>query len=219
METFRDLYIRGSNEQLAAAMSEIEQSLPDDWIRDTQAESRLRTMALNAKPTFCFSSTEDDPLPAAAIFIFEKTPGTYYVSNIVPRTKDRLSYGEYNAIVEFFCDHLVRPAAAKHGATVELTTDQEDLNTNLSAATAKKLRSFSMMANKSTGSAHPLDSQRWISFITAAHREGSSLDASTLRRWLIEVEKWPAETADQLAAEYEFSRELLTHYDGEGEGA
>ncbi len=73
--------------------------------------------------------------------------------------------------------------------------------------------------NKSTGSSHPLDHQRWMDFILTAHLEGSRLDATSLRRWLIEIEGWSPEVADQLAGQYEFGGRLLNFSDSHRMGA
>lgn len=219
METFRDLFLRGDAAQLEDTLAEIDGALPEGWLRDTDAEGRMRAMALSETPVFCFCTPGGGRLPAAAITLHEESPGTYHVSNIVPRQAGRLTHGEYNAVIESFFEHVVRPAAAKHGARAELTSDQEDLETYLSAPAAKRLRSFSTLANKSTGSSHPLDRGRWFGFLAAAHRERSTLDSTTLARWLAEVEGWPAATAHELAAEYEFARGLLAAHDDEGQGA
>jgi hypothetical protein len=224
MEVFRDLIIRGSPEQVAATMDEIERSLPPGWLRERVAEEWTQgwvptraiingrvdgSMVDDApKPVYCFAVEGDDPL-APSIYLTEQTPGTIIVSNVVPRNKRSYSLNEYNSILKKFCDRIVRPCASKAGAEVELTDDHADLDRWLSESVARKLRAFSSTEYKSLGTSHPLDQERWLDFIVAAHREGSSLDASTLRRWLIEVEGWAPEIADQLAAEYEFGGELL----------
>jgi hypothetical protein len=53
-----------------------------------------------------------------------------------------------------------------------------------------------------------------FNFVLAAHRERSSLHASTLRRWLIEIEGWAPDVAEQLAIDYEYGRELLVFAEG-----
>jgi hypothetical protein len=147
----------------------------------------------------------------------ETSPGTISTSNVVPLDVGSFSYGEYNAVLKKFCDEIVRPSSRKTGAEVELTEDHADLSRWLSEPAARKLRAFSRLANKSTGASHPYDQKRWLDFIVEAHKEETSLDASTLRRWLIEVEGWAPDVADQLAAEFEFGGELLT-FSGGGRG-
>ena len=64
-----------------------------------------------------------------------------------------------------------------------------------------------------SGSSHPSDFKRWADFLIQVHRDQSPLDGATLRRWLMEIERWPADTAYDLVDEYEFSRDLLNAYD------
>jgi hypothetical protein len=213
MEVFRDLFISGSMDQLTAIMDEVERSLPPGWTRDRATEDDLKNGTPTKTTYYCFVTGGDETL-SATIFIVASALDTLHVSNIISRTKDRLTYGEYNAILEDFHDRVVRPCAERVGAKVELTSDRADLSRWLSDSALKKLRSFTATANKSTGSAHPLDQERWIDFIVTAHRDKSRLDASTLRRWLIEVGCWFPEVADQLASEYEFGGEILTYTEG-----
>jgi hypothetical protein len=121
---------------------------------------------------------------------------------------------------------VVRPRAEERGVEVELTSSQADLGNWLSEKSAEKLRMFSTLSNKDIGCLHRLDQKRWIDFIVTAHDDGSQLHASTLRRWLIEIEGWSPEIADQLVSEYELGGEVLSLSDSrrveggvnEGEG-
>jgi hypothetical protein len=65
----------------------------------------------------------------------------------------------------------------------------------------------------------PQDKERWLAFIAAAHQEKSQLNASTLRRWLVEVEGWSPEIAEQLAGEYSFGADLLKFTESRAVGA
>ena len=214
MEFFRDLYIKCDDSSFDALMKGVEKTLPGGWTRDFDAEAHMHSGGISSRLIYCFSSPTDGSIPAATIFLFEKSPGTFYVSNIVPSIKTELSYREYNSVLETFTNAIVRPIADQLGINIELTKDNIDIDDFMNAGTAKLLRVFSVAANKSTGSSHPLDQERWLRFVAAAHAEVSRLDASTLRRWLMETQGWPEETADQLAIEYEFGRALLSSYDG-----
>ncbi len=214
MNIFRDLYIRGEADQLSATVDEIERSLNSGWARDKTTEQSLREMGITAKSTYCFTCKSQDRRPAATVFLTEKEAGTLYVSNIAPQSRRDLLREEYNGILTEFCESFVRPSVARTRAAVEMTDTEAELEHWLSPRAAEKLRSFSMAANRSTGSSHPSDQERWFDFVVTAHREGGHLDASTLRRWLEEIEGWAPEVADQLAGEYESNLQLLTFLDG-----
>jgi hypothetical protein len=208
MEVFRDLVINCSPEQFAALMSEVEQSLAGGWSKDEVEEARLRALPVPRPPTSCFSCSAQETRPAATVFLMQREPGTFHVSNVVPR-KGQLSYSEYNGILEEF-QAFLRPCADRRGIQTELTAAQADLEAWLSSEAADKLRKFSACANKGSGAGHPSDRQRWNEFVVAAHEARCNLNGSTLQRWLIEAEGWPPDVAEQLAVEYEYGRELLT---------
>ncbi len=214
MEIFRDLYIYGGREQIATVMAEVERSLSDGWARDSAAEARIRSIDPDGPAIYCFSCTGEAGRPAATVFVAEKEAGLYHASNVVPQQQHQLLDPEYNAILEEFGERLLRPVAERSGLRVEVTATQADLSRWLSAGAADRLRRFTALAYKSTGASHPSDRERWNDFVLAAHRDRSDLDASTLRRWMIEVEGWPPEVADQLAVEYEYGRELLAFSQG-----
>jgi hypothetical protein len=212
MEVFREMNIYGNDtEQLAALMDEVEKSLPPGWrlsMAGYRSDASLRRISVT-EPPYCFEHYQEDSLPSASIYLVEQEPGRLTVSNIRPHNKRQLSYDEYNSILEVFSD-IVRPCAKKREVHVELTSCHADLSDWLSKTALEKLRSFSTTASRNTGAALPLDRQRWLDFIVTAHREGSQLDGTMLRRWLIEIEGWDPEIADHLAGEYAFGGKLLS---------
>jgi len=215
MEVFRDLYVSVQSDRMAAVADLIERSPPAAWARDRAAEGRMRSApVLTHRPAFCFTCAQDGQRPSATLILSQKEGAAFHVSNIIPISRHQLTHGEYNAILEDFYERVLRPYTGTAGVTANLTGSRVELEHWMSAETAEKLRRFSACANKGTGSAHPRDRDRWNEFVVAAHQDDSRMDASDLRRWLIEVEAWPPEVADQLALEYEYGRELLTFADG-----
>ena len=75
-----------------------------------------------------------------------------------------------------------------------------------------KLRIFSSLANKGTGSSHPSDQERWNDFICQAFTDKSENIQGILERWLIEEEKWHYEIASDLTIEFESGISLLEYY-------
>ena len=210
MQVFRVLFLKASNsEQLAALMDEVEKSLKPGWERDRTLENKLRADVFSTKPVYCFAKDQDDRLPSATVHLLEEETGNLVLSNIVPRKKYQLTNDEYDSILEDFVS-IVRPCADRKGVIVNLTSSQADLGDWLSDLATEKLRTFSTKANKRAGFLLPIDQERWLDFIVTARREGSKLDASNLRRWLVEFEGWSPEIAEQLAGEYAFGGKLLT---------
>lgn len=210
MEVFRDLYIVASADEMAAAVARIEKDMPRGWARDKVMEERALSgsLVLN-RLAYSFACEADGPRSAAIVVLAQKDPATFFVSNIVPRERHQLSHAQYNAVLEDFYSRVFKPYADNAGLRCELTGPEVGLEHWMSQETAELLRSFSTLANRGTGSSHPTDKKRWNDFVLSAYRTGSTLDSSTLARWLIEAEDWPPPIAEQLALEYEYGRELL----------
>lgn len=217
MEVFREMYIQASGlEQIDALMAEVEKALPTGWVRDRILEGYVKD--ISSRRVLCFSYDGDDRLPRATICLIEDEPGRLRLSSIIPRKEYQLTEGESTALLEEFTERMLRPHAKDHGIHVTSTV-QNDLRQWLSNAAVSRFRRFSDGANRRAGYLLPADRERWLEFLTTAHREGSKLDASTLRRWLIEVEGWSPEIADQLASQYAFGGELLTFSESHRAGA
>jgi hypothetical protein len=213
MEVFQEMYVRGKSADIAALMNAVESSLPQGWRRDRASEDDVQTYMRGVKSLYCFVHDRDDDLPSSTIYFAENGEGVLTASNIHPHKKHQLTHDEYNSILQAFYQQMVKPCAEQMDVRVELTSSHADLSDWLPDKAAAKLRAFSSSANKGAGFLLTEDHERWYDFIVTAHGEKSRLDASTLRRWLIEIEGWGPEIADQLAGEYAFGGELLTFTD------
>lgn len=212
MQVYRDLSIRGEPEKLDAVVDDICRSLTDGWIRDTDAEGYLPALPSGARRVYCFVSPKRPRRSPATVMLLQQDPRTLTLANIVPHQAHALSRGEYNSIAEDFFRRYAEPAAIRHGARAEMTEPVADLDRWLTPEAAEKLRIFCSLANRRTGSSHPLDRARWYDFLVAAHEaevDESGFSASTLARWLAEEAGWDEAMAEKLAAEYEFARGLL----------
>lgn len=210
LEVHKELQIEGEQQQLEALVQGITDRLRPLWIRTSDREDELAALD-RSRRIYVFKSDRVGNRPAVSLFL-ALYHGTLSVTNIVPQDPGSLTTSEYNAILDDFAAEI-RPLLEASGPRMIVTSDRRDITHWVSEDTARRLRSFSRMANKGTGSGHPLDFGRWAEFLIAAHQERSTLDAYTLQRWLIEEEHWPEEKAIELAGEFEFARELLKAYD------
>jgi hypothetical protein len=105
-----------------------------------------------------------------------------------------------------FHDNILRKLATAFPVTILASGDQRRVEDLMSAEAFKLLKSFSGLANKSTGSAHPMDRERWYAFLIVINREGSPLNPHDLKRWLTKVENWPERNAQDLVIEFEFAK-------------
>lgn len=154
----------------------------------------------------------------AMVFVFVAVESDrLYVSNVVSALKDELSFDEYNEVLRRFRHEVVEAATEKAAARIELTDEDLSLRERLPGDAYSALVAFSSSASKASSVLRPVDRERWLGFLAAAHRGLSELDAYTLKRWLIEDQHFSPGTASTLASEYELSRRLL-HRLAEGNG-
>lgn len=212
MEIFQELTVKGTPEKLSKFKTLLEPPSESGWLRDTSAETDLRDVFPSEDPGLCFLTAQRADRPAARLWLMHRKEGEIYVPNVVPEGVSQLLRPTYNAIVKEFFRVIAKPAAGAAGVSASLGKDDVELEDMLSVPVARLLRQFSVLANKSTGSSHPLDRKRWFSFIIAAHSVRSRLAADELERWLSLNGGWSPERATELALEYEFARELLSQY-------
>jgi hypothetical protein len=208
MKVFRDLEISGSSTRFDEFLTRLEGLLANGWRRDRKVE---RSDEVSGIRCYAYSCEKNETRNPATLYLCARKT-EFYVSNIVPREVQRLSMDEYNAILVEFHDNFISPVAAEIGFIAKLTSDDQSIEDWISAESAGKLRSFSSLANKSTGSSHPNDEERWFDFIVSIVLNREKLDTSLLRRWLIEEGRWPEDIAINLALEFGQGVRLLQYY-------
>ena len=210
IEVFQELYLRHSNGP-EAVRDAVLKHLSHRWVHRPEREDEIRqsgeveVIALERPPI--------GDNRGVSLWMFEDKDGRYKVSNIVPLKHGDLGTKGYNDALKDFVRAVVRPAADESHLEYDLSSGLESIDDWADQDTAAALKRFSSLANKSTGRGHPMDGDRWIAFLLAAHHKNSSLNSEQLARWLVEVERWPSDIANELASEYDLSRSLLSKYD------
>lgn len=218
MEFYKNIEIEGGA-KLNDCMSLIDrEAVRIGWERDKEKEKDyLKNVGhhTDIKEAFCIKYPGKKDLPAAVIWIIKDT-ACIKVTNIIPAEPVRsLARVEYNAILDEFDATIVKPVVAQTGVSRVMSQGDKSIEQILGARTAALLRSFSASANKSTGSSHPCDRERWFEFIIASHVDEASIATEDLARWL-EEDGWRDEKLIcELICEYEFARGLLKRYQSE----
>lgn len=156
--------------------------------------------------------------------------GYIKVVNIVPLEKNQLTVAEYNDVLDlFFEDIIVSYCAKNNDIRVEgPTSDVFKPLDYISESALAKLEKFCNFANKSTGSSHPSDEERWYDFICQTVDDERVFDYDTLFKFLCDEEywgrkgdefigvigkfAWSEDMASELALEYDNSVRLLQFY-------
>jgi hypothetical protein len=211
IEVFQDLYLRSSSSSSSIRDSILAQ-VQEPWHHDPSRENDIRLHASDEEDVIVLVRASFDDIDESGLVLWQEHCD-YKVSNIVPRNVGELGIAKYNTILRDFVVRVAEPAAQEGGFAIELTSPNQTLEDWMDTEPATALRRFSRLANKSTGAAHPMDRERWYAFLIAAHHTSKRLDSDHLARWLIEVEGWSANRAQELAIDYEFALGLLVQYD------
>ena len=183
------------------------------WHHNLERESDIRTYATaQGEDVIVLVRDAFDDVDESGLVLWQEGDD-YKVSNIVPRNVGELGITKYNTILRDFFTRIAEPASREGTFDLELTYPHQSLDDWLDEGPATALRRFSLLANKSTGAAHPTDRSRWFAFLIATHRASKRLDADQLVRWLLEIEHWPEDKAHELAIDYDFALGLLEQYD------
>lgn len=203
MKKFQDFEIEVNKENQADLIGRIKDN--GAWKRDIAEEKKFR----DPSDYFIFAKENNIGCDPCTLFLFKRDTNLR-VGNIIAKNKSRLTHDEYNACLNSFVN-FISPQIG--GYKTNITSSNFSLSDYLSNEGIAALEFFSHTANKSTGSAHPSDKERWQMFIIRAHLEGNKLPIDYLERWLIEKEGWHPDVASDLAIEYEQAQSLLSVYD------
>lgn len=207
MKTFKDLFIRTGDSGILEYIERVTRALEEPWERAYENEENSKYLGEIA---FSFTRKADSTLPAAGLSIFQKDSATWYVPNVVPVESGKLSYDEYNSIISEFYDKFLEPVSEACNIGVEITSgnlrDEDIVGENA----AKLLSRFSKLANKSSGSSHPMDRERWFAFVVEASKLQFDIDTGNLKRLLVQ-QGWSEESALDLVIEFEFGVDLIRY--------
>ena len=213
IEVYQDLYLTCPENGDSALPVILQSHVRPPWRHALEAEERMATAAGPDTERYTVLEREvAEGVPAARLVLY-RDAGTYYkIANIVPTECQSLGETGYNDVLNDFVTRVAKPAQ-REGLSFELTKRWQTMTDWTSKEAADALHLFSVMANKATGSSHPMDAERWRNFLIADHRAEGSLSSHNLHRWLVEVEHWPFEEAKDLVNERDTAVELLQHYD------
>lgn len=224
MKTYRELYFRGTSDQLSKFANQIGDYASGDWKFKGNID-QLQDYLL-----FDYTGELVDKARVCIYLGDDILSGELRVVNIVPLDKSQLSIDEYNTVLLKFYDDIIKQYK-KYNTDLNIfgpTDDGFDPKKIISETALKKLHAFCSSANKSTGSSHPLDRKRWFDFICQTVDDGKMFDYSTLVNLLQDETywgkkpddfigvmgnyAWDEEQACELASEYENLCEILMYY-------
>ncbi|PKM53576.1 MAG: hypothetical protein CVV00_11845 [Firmicutes bacterium HGW-Firmicutes-5] len=223
MKIFRELYIRGNSDQLQEFIGQIKSFVVGDW--SFKKSDRLSDYLL-----FNYNGDKVDNAQVSICVGDRINGGELHVGNIVPLKKSSLTTEEYNAVLMQFYNDIIKKYN-ESGASITIQEPSDDVfdpSSIISEEALKKLKLFCAVANKSTGSSHPNDQERWFDFICQTVDDKRMFDYTTLADFLQDKEywgpklndnirvlgdyAWEEDMANDLASEYENACEILLYY-------
>jgi hypothetical protein len=203
--------VTGATHSMASLVAALKQFKSESWEYEETLDLSFDVPA--EKEMCCLVEKDAEGEQNTRVCLFIDRGISARVTNIIPLKVGSLSIDEYNATLLNFYDQCIKPLSEELGLKCDLWDDKADISRWVTEDAARKLKSFSSLANKSTGSSHPLDQERWFSFITAVHGDQSELGEDILIRYLREEHGWSEERAYKLGIEFEFAMDLLRYYD------
>lgn len=207
MKTYKDIFIDVGDKGIVDLIKNVTKIKDGLWSRSYENEENSKYLG---EPAFCFKRENDSSLPEAGLSIFLKEDNIWYIPNVVPTKSGQLSYDQYNTLLTEFYDNYLVPASAKTDVSVRITSDTITDEEVLGVEGARLLESFSLCANKSTGSSHPCDQKRWFAFLVEVCRSDTYVETDKLER-ILAKQGWSESLCEKLAIQFEFARDFIEY--------
>ena len=188
----------------------LDDNLNYGWTRNVREEKSVKL----PREARCYHCDSAGIRKAANLWISKKNRATWEISNVVPDEYGKLTFSEYNTILMDFFNHFIKKDIHKFGIKAHLKDSKQYLSEFLNPRVFELFCLFSNAANKSTGSGHPSDEDRWFQFLFEVFDTGGykTLYPSTLGRFLEEAYGWDKDVAYELSIEYENYLRFLDRY-------
>jgi hypothetical protein len=157
-------------------------ALKNGWSRASDAGERA-TEQPKDRDFFFVCCDQCSSREAAMLAIYRRDAETLYVSDILPKERSELSHDQYNAILEDFHDNVLSKLKVSFPLVFLLMSAEMDVESMMSPQAFEALKHFSALANRATGSAHPMDRDRWYRFLVLLEAAAHRLDGHSLGRW------------------------------------
>jgi hypothetical protein len=213
MKTFKNLIIQNSQSQsLKDILQNVISKLPTDWkFREDLVENYAKNVSKDKSEIGCFESPEISGKKGLVWFVIWENE--LKIVNIVPTVSGSLSHDEYNQIFDKFNDDCISKVITSEVADITITKGIYDVKQIAGDKTYQALHKWEASCNHSTGNTHPMDFERWASFVCIAHNENSKLTPDLLERWLVEEKNWnDDDLVSKIVIDFEYGLSILDHY-------
>ncbi|MDO6814007.1 hypothetical protein [Tenacibaculum soleae] len=212
MKTFKELKIISEPEKLSTLVVKLQTVDLDRFLYNS--EKTLDYAKMIGKKSDQVLTFESPEIRGAVAYVWlVADENELKITNITPNKSGQLSIEQYNSILDEFNDIIIKQNIDNQYQVI-ISSDSKTIIDYAGLKVSEKLQVWINSANKSTLNTHPLDFQRWASFLISAHKNQSELTSVQLEKYLIEEIGIPDdELVNKIAIDYEYGRDLLKEYD------
>jgi hypothetical protein len=203
---WRDLVIAGPKDRIDHLLSQIEQSLPPDWERNTAAEQLAAQRLGSAQRSRCYSRHLD----GRDVWLWLYRPDDHRVQGGLVEPTQPVRYAEdvAEAILDFR-SRVLEPAAA----TARVTVSRNRLGPR-SSVPGSVLDALWAYCDSSRYGWPPTGEslRQWREFVIRAHQDRAAFDRGEFKAWLTD-KGWSDDAAGSLIDRLLSDAALLDEYD------
>lgn len=178
----------------------------EDYIKNVMTDDIIICLE---SPKFSFNNNTD----LQAFVWMRHSKNEFEVFNIIPSLTRKLTYEQYNFILDQLYKCVVKKVAVKLELDTMITSPYKSMTEIIGEEAYERLYRFSRSANKSTGNTNPFDFERWCEFVFTLFRQNVKLNSDEFVRWLEENEGWSEDLAWKLAVDLEYALDILEKYE------
>ena len=212
IEVFQDLSIASSVVDAQRLRNKLVSLVKPPWFHEPRSED-CKGVASPAADYIAFRRDAVGKDPTILVLLHRLNDDVQYdLVNIVPTAIQSLGICGYNDALKDFQEQLIDAENAEIPIDVRTTERYQSVTDWMSPEAVDALQSFSTAANRYTVESHPADAARWRKFVIADFHSPRRMNTSLFGRWLIEVERWPDDEAQELSTDREKGLDLLDDF-------
>ncbi|MFN0104170.1 MAG: hypothetical protein ACKV2U_19055 [Bryobacteraceae bacterium] len=209
MRKYSQISVRVPNDILDMFLAKVSELAASKWRRDPAGEEAAGDLVKGMGVRYVYYVPADGH---KTDIVFMYTDNELRLINIFT-TGDGISHAEHGRITADLWNAGMKQACKALSLSGKFTPTQDvQPEAGLPPAVVDALQQFAVTANKSTGSSHPDDLERWCLFLGLLHATGSEMDETRLDAYLTS-KKFPEKIVMKLLKEHEVAMALLPLYD------
>ena len=210
MRRYSQISVQVPEEILDFFLAKVCDYVSEKWRRDTEAEATANAVLPGLVPVCCYFVARARP---HIDVIFQYQHGEFKLAQVVLDRDERLTLTGHGRLILDLWNSGMKRACEDLGLRGQYTPPSTyPAEEGLPPGVADALHRFAVSVNKSTGSTHPDDLEKWCRFLALLHASGETMDEERMDDYL-RAHRFPEKIIIQLLKERMVAEELLRVYD------